>query len=191
MRLAFVLILTAASLSAQDAASNPLQSACGPMGAKFQIKTDGGQSPNVKTDAGKALVYVIEDQQFKAVKDVTVRVGLDGSWVGATRGNSYLAFPVEPGEHHLCADIVPGVLSSGRLVSLYGLTAEAGGVYYLRARTTGGPSSATARNAFDDTIAIDLDLLNRDEGKLLLIYSSPSESTKTVAKTKGSKMRGD
>jgi hypothetical protein len=195
MKLAFVLVLVstslvaaslaAASLFAQDSAANPLQAACGPMGAKFQIKTDSGQSPNAKPEAGKALVYVIEDQQFKAVKDVTVRVGVDGAWVGATRGNSYLSFPVEPGEHHFCADIVPGVLSSGRLVSLYGLTTEAGGVYYLRARTTGGPQSATERNGLDDAISIDLDLLNRDEGKLLLLYSSPSVSTTTLAKSKG------
>lgn len=187
MRFAFIFILASASLSAQDSAPTPLQSACGPMNVRFHIKIDNSQSPNVKAEAGKALVYVIEDQQFKGVKDVTVRVGLDGSWIGATRGDSYLSFPVEPGEHHLCADIMPGVLSMGRPVSLFGLKAEAGGVYYFRARTTGGPPSATDRNGLNDTISIDLDLLNSDEGKLLLTYSSPSMSSAMLAKTKGNK----
>jgi hypothetical protein len=188
MKLAFIFILISASMSAQDSAPPPVpQSACGPMNVKFQMKMDTSQSPNVKAEAGKALVYVIEDQQFKGVKEVTVRVGLDGSWVGATRGDSYLSFSVEPGEHHLCADIMPGVLSAGRPVSLFGLTAEAGGVYYLRARTTGGPPSAMDRNGLGSTISIDLDLLNRDEGKFLVMHSPLSVSSARLAKMMGSK----
>jgi hypothetical protein len=122
MKLAFVVMLIAASMSAQDAAPafSPL-STCGPMSVMFQIKMDDTQSPNVTPEPGKALVYVIEDQQFKAAKDVIVRIGLDGAWVGATRGDSYLSFPVELGEHHLCANIMPGLLSligpAGRVLS--------------------------------------------------------------------------
>jgi hypothetical protein len=177
MKLAFVVMLIAASMSAQDAvpAFSPL-STCGPMSAMFQIKMDDTQSPNVTPEPGKAVVYVIEDQQFKAAKDVIVRIGLDGAWVGATRGDSYLSFPVEPGEHHLCANIMPGLLSTGRRVSLFGLTTEAGGVYYFRARTIGGASSAMDRNGLDATISIDLDLLNRDEGKFLVAFSTHSVS---------------
>ena len=188
MKLAFVVILIAASVSAQDSAptSSPL-SVCGPMSVKFQIKMADTQSPNVTPEPGKALVYVIEDQQFKAAKDVIVRIGMDGAWVGATRGESYLSFAVEPGEHHLCANIMPGFLSTGRRVSLFGLTTEAGGVYYFRARTTGGPSSAMNRNGLDDTISIDLDLINRDEGKLLVTYSSRSVSNATSVKTEKGK----
>jgi hypothetical protein len=188
MKLAFVVILIAASVSAQDSASTsfPL-SVCGPMSVKFQIKIDDPQSPSVTPERGKALVYVIEDQQFKAAKDVIVRIGLDGAWVGATQGNSYLSFPVEPGEHHLCANMMPGLLSPGRRVSLFGLTTEAGGVYYFRARTIGGPSSALDRNGLDDTISIDLDLLNRDEGKLLVDFSSRSVSNARSVKTEKDK----
>lgn len=188
MKLAFVVILVAASVSAQDSAptSNPL-SVCGPMSVKFQIKMDDTQSPNVTPEPGKALVYVIEDQQFRAANDVTVRIGLDGAWVGATRGDSYLSFPVEPGEHHLCANMMPGFLSPGRRVSLFGLTTEAGGVYYFRARIIGGPSSAMDRNGLDDSISIDLDLLNRDEGKFLLAFSSRSVSNAISVKTRKDK----
>jgi hypothetical protein len=190
MKLAFVFLvgLIAASVSAQDSAPafSPL-SACGSMNVMFQIKMADSQSPKVTPEPGKALVYVIEDQQFKAAKDVIVRVGLDGAWVGATRGDSYLAFPVEPGEHHLCANIMTGLLSTGRRVSLFGLTTEAGGVYYLRARTIGGPSSALDRNGLEDTISIDLDLVNRDEGKFLVTFSSRSVSNARSGKTEKGK----
>ncbi|MGP0018635.1 MAG: hypothetical protein ACLPHP_08720 [Candidatus Sulfotelmatobacter sp.] len=187
MKLAFVVILIAASVSAQDSAPTSPLSVCGPMSVKFQIKMDDTQSPNLAPEPGKALVYVIEDQQFKAAKDVIVRVGLDGAWVGATRGDSYLSFPVEPGEHHLCANIVSGLLSTGRRVSLFGLTTEAGGVYYFRARTTGGPSSVMNGNGLDDTISIDLDLVNPDEGKFLVAFSSRSVSNATSAKSEKGK----
>ena len=183
MKFAFVVILIAASASAQTLAPSPVpQTACGPMDVKFHVKMDDSQQPVLKIQPEKAMVYIIEDQRFKAAKEVTVRIGLDGAWVGATRGNSYLSLPVEPGEHHLCADMMPGLISSGRLVSLFGLTAEAGKVYYFRARTTGGPSSALDRNGADDTMSIDLDLVNSDEGRFLVASSPLSVSHPMINK---------
>ena len=181
MKSAFAFILIAASVSAQNPAPAPLpQSACGPWDAKFQIDNDDSHSPMPKVEPGKALVFVIEDQRYMGARDVTVRVGLDGAWVGATLGDSYLFFTVEPGEHHLCADIKPGILSPGRTVSLFGLTAEAGGVYYLRARTEGGREDLGSK-----TISIDLDLLNSDEGKFLVALSPLSVSKSKSIKTEG------
>ena len=185
MKFAFAFILTAASVSAQSSTPAPLpQNVCGPMNVEFQINVGGSHSPSPKVEPGKALVFVIEDQRYLGANDVTVRVGLDGSWVGATRGNSYLFFTVEPGEHHLCADIRPGILSPGRVVSLFGLTAEAGSVYYFRARTTGGPSAALAP---DHTIFIDLDPLNSDEGNFLVAFSPLSVSNAKPIKTERKK----
>jgi hypothetical protein len=185
MKFAFAFILIAATVSAQNSAPAPLpQSACGPMNVKFQINIDDSHSPSPKVEPGKALVFVIEDQQYTGANDTTVRVGLDGAWVGATQGDSYLSFTVAPGEHHLCADIRPGILSPGRTVSLFGLTAEAGSVYYFRARTTGGPSAAVAP---DHTISIDLDRLNRDEGKFLVASSPLSVSNPKPVKTERKK----
>jgi hypothetical protein len=98
-------------------------------------------------------VYVVEDQQFKYVKDVTTRVGLDGAWVGANRGNSYFVFLVEPGKHHLCADWLnaksPGHMSgtsyANRLVSLAEFTAEVGKEYYFE-REPQEPAMRTRRS---------------------------------------------
>ena len=118
------------------------------------------------------MVYVVEDQKFKVVNDVTTRIGVDGTWVGANRGNSYFSFSVEPGKHHLCTDWISGFLPNGRLVSLTSFTAESGAVYYLRARTSASPTSGKA----GDGASIDLDLVNEDEGRLLVASSGLSLS---------------
>jgi Protein of unknown function (DUF2846) len=118
-------------------------------------------------DPAKALVYVIEDQKFTFARKVTARVGLDGAWVGANRGNSYLFFAVEPGQHHLCTDWTSSFLSNGRLVSLANFTAEAGKVYYFRARTCA---------AKFELASIDLDEVNSDEGRLMVTSRSLSVS---------------
>ena len=165
MKAAFIVILLAASALAQgQTAVSAAEAACGPYGTQFDTKTDAAASPTVHAADGKALVYVVEDQQFKYLKDVTTRVGLDGAWVGANRGNSYFVFLVDPGKHHLCADWLhaeqPGHPSRGyRLVSLAELTAEAGEAYYFRARTTG---------AGDENPSLDLEPVNSDEGRLLV-----------------------
>ncbi len=145
--------------------------ACGPLQTKFSVTTASTLHALPEPEPGKALVYVIEDQKFKYIRDVTARVGLDGEWVGANVGDSYLFFSVSPGEHHLCTDWIPGPIA-GRLVSLAPLMAEAGETYYFRARITGGVRTL-ARNG---GLSIDLDRINSDEGKLLVESSALSVS---------------
>jgi hypothetical protein len=173
MKTAILVILFAPFVFAQGPAPTP---ACGPISAQFQIKTESAGPSNAQPDPGKALIYVVEDQLFKAVRDVTLRVGGDGVWVGAMRGNSYLYFSVEAGEHHLCADWVSSFLAGGRAVAFFGFNAEAGKIYYFRARTLGGPPSMGERNGIYDTATIDLDLINSDEGKFLTSHRPYSNS---------------
>ncbi len=172
MRAALVMMLLVSSIVVSALAQNsneiPRAAACGAANVQFSIKMNSGQTTAPEVEAGKALVYVVEDQRFKAVKDVTSRIGLDGAWVGATRGNSFLFFSVEPGEHHVCADWVGSFLTYGHNVALFGFTAEAGKTYYFRARTTGGPPSMMDRNGLGDSASVDLDLVNNDEGRLLV-----------------------
>lgn len=152
--------------------------ACGPSTTEFNVKTNSEASHSIEQpEPGKALVYVIEDQKYKALRDVTTRVALDGAWIGANRGNSHLFFSVEPGEHHLCTDWISGWLPGGRLVSLSVLNAEAGKVYFFRARTTGGPGAlGDSRWQSADAASLDLDRVNSDEGKLLIASSMLSIS---------------
>lgn len=177
MKTLLAVLLLGASAIAQT--SSVTQTACGPDGTQFKVKTNTDQVAAREPDPSKALVYVIEDQKFKGVRDVTARVGLDGNWVGANRGNSYLWFAVSPGEHHLCTDWVSSFVSGGRSVSYSSLNAEAGKVYYFRARTTGGQGSALTNTGglqIADNGSIDLAQIDPDEGKMLVLHSVPSIS---------------
>jgi hypothetical protein len=78
---------------------------------------------------------------------------------GATHGNSYLYFSVDPGVHHLCASWQRAVaLFQGRKTAAAHFTAEAGQTYYFSAKniyTRDGPTDMS------------LDPIDRDEGQLL------------------------
>jgi hypothetical protein len=114
------------------ALANP-QSACGQSDVHFDIKKDNAEHVG-RAEAGKALVCVIQDEDHPdCIKcDVTTRVGLDGSWIGANNGDSYFFFSVEPGEHHLCANRQAEIGVSTKPIALLGFTAEAGKTYYFR-----------------------------------------------------------
>ncbi len=174
MKTVAVLFLFSISALAQDLSVVAAESACDPTNTRFSLttKANKGQQPILRPDPGKALVYVVEDQKFKVVNDVTTRVGVDGAWVGANRGNSYFSFSLEPGKHHLCADWISDFVPSGRLVSLTSLNAESGEVYYLRARISASPTSGEAGAG----ASIDLDLVDEDEGRLLVASSALSIS---------------
>ena len=103
---------------------------CGPTEAQFDVKTNNKQHPVAPADAGKAIVYVFEDMEHGP----TMRVGLDGAWIGANKGKSYFFFPVDPGEHQVCTNWQSGTFkkTAMRIGSAMTLKAEAGKVYYLR-----------------------------------------------------------
>jgi hypothetical protein len=174
MKTVLVVFLFAISAFGQDLSVATAESACGSSKIRFSVttKVNSGQQPLPQPDPGKALVYVVEDQKFKVMNDVTIRVGVDGSWVGASVGNSYLSFSVEPGKHHLCTDWTSTFLPHDRLVSLTSFTAEPGKVYYFRARTSASQSNKGAGAG----ASLDLDLVNEDEGKLLVASSALSIS---------------
>src|SRR4029077_11715663 len=79
-------------------AATNLPASCGPDKERFDVTTDKEKHPTGTPQAGKALVYVI-GEGIKAISQETVRVGLDGAWIGANRGASYFFFSVDPGEH--------------------------------------------------------------------------------------------
>jgi hypothetical protein len=161
-----VSVSTSVVAAAQDqSAVAAAEAACGQTNVEFRVTNDTGH-PVPQPDAGKALVYVIEEQNLQAWRAQTTRVGMDGTWLGANRGNTYLFFPVDPGEHHFCVDWSSAGFERG-LVSLTNLIAEPGKIYYLRARATGGRYTYPS---------LDLELVNSDEGKLLLALSTPSQS---------------
>jgi hypothetical protein len=112
---------------ARDKNKIPLPDACGDQNAKFDVKLQNNPSAALTPDPGKALlVFVGLTQHFKEV----LRLGVDGTWVGADYGNSYFSVAVTPGEHSLCGAFQ---LSGDKARSVSGMTtftAEAGKVYY-------------------------------------------------------------
>ncbi len=157
MRIALALILFTMSAFAQNtSAVSVATAACGPRGVNFDIETDKSQHTVGQPEAGKALVYVIQDvgPLVHCLGMCTnTKVALDGAWVGANHQTSYFSFAVDPGERHLCAQWQSYYES--RLVGLAHFTAEAGKVYYFRTR------ALDARNGS----LFDLEPIDSDMGK--------------------------
>ena|SRR5579864_7812717 len=115
--------------------------ACGPEKVSFNVKLDKTQHTLAQPEPGRALVYFIQEGG-------AAQIGLDGAWVGANKNSSYFAVSVEPGEHHVCADVktprgIPGVP-----VGFLHFT-EAGRVYYFDARIVYGSQSYLFLGAVD------------------------------------------
>jgi hypothetical protein len=102
---------------------------CGPPVVKFGVTTGREHHP-AQPEAGKALVYFIQDDSyFSKLPRPTTRMGIDGEWVGATHANSYSYVSVDPGVHHLCASWQPTDLDHG--TGTLHFAAEAGGIYFF------------------------------------------------------------
>jgi len=97
---------------------------------------------------------------------VTTRVGVDGQWVGADRGNSYFAYTVTPAEHHLCVNW-QGVQGHG----VASLKAEPGKVYYFAINVKIRQDQSGIEQH------LDLAALNEDEGKYLAKTSALAAAT--------------
>ena len=166
MKAVFILMLLTLSAFAQQEA--PVAAACGPKDVKFEAKLDDSQHTLAQPEAGKTLVYFIQD--IGAVNCIggcmTTRIGLDGAWVGANQHNSYFSMSVEPGEHHVCASpqsrLLPKASAkyAGILLALTHFTAEAGKVYYFRMRSFGDPSQ----------MIFEMDPVDSDQARYLMAY---------------------
>lgn len=144
----------------------PLPPACADMAAKFEVKPS--KTPHTAgPEAGKALVYFIEEDLNTEFVTHTSRAGIDGEWMGATYGSSYFYFTVDPGVHHLCATTQIGEETEDVLTAVAHFTAEAGGVYYFEMKNISminGSKSYT-----NDATLFPLD---SDEGKYLISHLS-------------------
>ena len=69
-------------LAQDDAAAARTAAGCGPSGEMFNVQTTDLKHPVGQTEQGKALVYFFVD----FVTAPTMRVGVDGNWVGANNG---------------------------------------------------------------------------------------------------------
>lgn len=173
MKTIFALVLLAGFAVAQDVpTSTQTNDACGPLDVHFDAKASARHSI-AHPETGKGLVYVAEDFR-KAPGELgnpTLRIGVDGAWIGAVRTNSYLFFSVDPGEHHLCTSWQSRLERLSRLAGFASFTAEPGKTYYFRARVTYATSGTRAAN-----MNLDLERIDPDEGRFLVTSYHPSNS---------------
>jgi hypothetical protein len=80
-----------------------LMPSCGPGDVKFEVHPSK-KDPEHEPSADKAVLYVLESftKPIFEMRDVTMRVGVDGRWVGAVRMNYFIRVVLPAGEHHLC-----------------------------------------------------------------------------------------
>jgi hypothetical protein len=125
------IVLSASPAFAQDqAAAARTAAGCGPSQTQFDVKTDATLHLLAQPEEGKAIVYVFEPDLTMG----TMRIGVDGSWAGATNGSTYLYFSLPPGEHNVCAEWQSSVAkkTAERVGVARTLNVEAGKVYFLR-----------------------------------------------------------
>jgi hypothetical protein len=138
-KLLFAFLLVASPVFAQSQAIDARAAAgCGPADVEFDVKTNKNQHLVQQPESGKAMVYILEQVETDSIDlkldGITIRLGLDGSWIGATSSQSYLFFPVSPGDHRVCANWQSSLESRSKLGSALSFTAEAGRIYFFRVK---------------------------------------------------------
>jgi hypothetical protein len=131
MRVAVVALLLAVPAFAQVRPA--YDAACGSGNVSFGVKLDESQHTLAQPDPGEARVYFFHDAGAeRALGYPTIKVAIDGAWVGANHANSYFSVSIEPGEHHVCVNLQSSIYT--QRVELAHFTAQAEKVYYYRTR---------------------------------------------------------
>jgi hypothetical protein len=137
--------------------------ACGPANVVFKVKVDDASHTLAQPEPGKARVFFIQDDgPWGDHQHYTIKIGMDGAGVGAYKQNSWLSVSVEPGEHHVCANVQSNS-TFGQLVALAHFTAEPGGVYYFRTRFPAGLPLPVQAEPY-----VFLDQVDSDQGEYLV-----------------------
>lgn len=180
MRLALSLALLCALPAAaqttaapQPFAASPL-AACGDDKVSFDVERGEVKDQTAQPESGKATLYIVELFNLRDKGKFgrpTLKHGVDGKWIGATQGFTYLSTSIDPGEHHLCTRWQSHFGKLSDQVSLYNFTAEPDKIYYVRAQI-----SVMGDN---DVLSMDLEPVSSDEGRYLI-----SEAARSLSKSK-------
>jgi hypothetical protein len=167
-----VVLLFAGPAWGQEQAADALAMAgCGPDKVKFEVKKDKKQHPTGQVEPGKALVYVFGEETRDANVNYfggpTVRLGVDGAWMGATQYQSYFFFPVSAGAHRICAGWQSDIARIAKVRTAASFSAQAGQVYYFR---------VVSERRQEREPAIKIEPLDGAEGALLIATSALSAS---------------
>lgn len=158
MKTRFALLVLCASIAvAVPCRAAILPDACGSDKIKFDV-TEKSPSALAAPADGKAQIVLVEDnkQMVTPFSYATVRFGVDGTWAGANKGDSYFVINVDPGVHHVCASWQSAIPTLKKDVDVTSFTAEAGKTYYFAAQIT---------IVSKEDVTFSLAQLNDDEGK--------------------------
>jgi hypothetical protein len=162
MKVALLALFLAVSAFAQDAPAI-VAAACGPKNVRFDVKLGGFQQAQAQSETANATVYFIQDDGPDGNhQHATLRIGLDGAWVGAYRKNSYFTVSVGPGEHHVCANVQSDP-PEWRHLALAHFTAEPGKVYYFRTKFLAGLTTVYPIHPY-----LELDQPDSDQARYLI-----------------------
>jgi hypothetical protein len=129
-------LLCASFLAPVQALAKPaiLPDGCGDDKIQFDVKLEKDNPGLPALSAGKALIVFVETMPGEQRVQSTTRFGTDGAWSGATKGDSYFAVEVAPGDHSVCASMqsAPSRMKK-QFTQGATFTAEAGKVYYFEA----------------------------------------------------------
>jgi hypothetical protein len=132
-----VLLLCASMVPASQAFAKSkaiLPEGCGDDSVQFDVTQEKENPAFAAPPEGKAVIVFSESMPSEQKMKTTTRFGVDGTWAGATKGDSYFTLTVEPGAHNICASMqsAPSRMKK-QFTQLATLTAEAGEVYYFEA----------------------------------------------------------
>jgi hypothetical protein len=161
MRIALIVLLGAASAFGQGAGSGSMAgnatAACGSEYVSFKLRLDKSPHTLTQPEARKARVYFFHDAGTGYTLGYpTVKVAVDGAWLGANHGNTYFSATVDPGEHHVCVTLQSSLVA--QRVELAHFTAEADKVYCFRTQLVMSRSVEL----------LELEPLDSDQGKYLI-----------------------
>jgi hypothetical protein len=131
------------------------------------VKTEKDAPAPALLQTGKARIVFIGRIDAPGCLGCSVfspRIGVDGSWVGATKGDSYFVLDVDPGVHHVCADWKSLSAAPGRNVGVATLTAEPGQVYFFEAKIMSAPEEPADPPTVRTEWVLDLRQLSDDQG---------------------------
>jgi len=135
--LAFLFVVPAFG---QNQTSDAFTSAgCGPKEVSFQVKVDKNHHATGQVAPQEALIYIFNeetrDSDITYIGAPTIRVGVDGTWVGANSSRSYFFFALPSGEHRLCVAMQGFAGDKYHASAASAIAVDLGKTYYFRTIT--------------------------------------------------------
>lgn len=181
----YLLAVSLACFSLPAFASHELPEACGSDSVKFDVKTDKAATykPGTAPATGMARIVFIHSLHSGLIMiggRPTIRIGVDGSWVGALHGKSYFSVDLPSGEHHLCGAWQSVFKSARKEDHAKSINLESGKTYFVQYKMeilNNNPGSTTLTS---------LDVMDQDEGKFIVKSLSHATWTTNQAVTQAS-----